>query len=512
MGSLLLVVGWSFGVGVLLTPLARWLALRCGLTDGPDGRRKLQQRPVPLAGGLVIFLATTATLAGAFFIPGPLHDRLLEQAPGLIGLLLAGIVICGVGLADDFHSLRGRHKLFGQLAAIGIVMSSGVVVRTVQIFGYGLDLGPLALPVTALWLLGAINALNLIDGMDGLLGCVGAILCLGMAAMSVISGQAATALVACALLGALLAFLCYNRPPASVFMGDCGSMLVGLVVGVLGIQSSLKAPATVALMAPVALLTVPFFDTFAAIVRRKLTGRSIYSTDRGHIHHCLQRSGMSNQTVLVVISALSALTVGGVLASLAFNNELLALMAGLLVINILVIGRLFGYAEIQLVKERLFGLWVSLRQPNGRSQPHQLEVRLQGSTDWSDLWASLTARAAALDLRSICLDVNAPARHEGYHARWGRFESEVETPASWRAEFPLVVAGQSIGRLEVVGDRAASPVADIMWSVLKLAEDVEQSLTSLVADVETVPAPDPVDGFARQHARPGRLVAGPVGH
>lgn len=511
MTSLLLVAACSFGMGVILMPLARALALRVGLVDGPDGRRKMQRTPIPLAGGLVVFVATVATLAVVFLVPGLLPEGLQDQAPSLVGLLLAAAVICGVGLADDFHSLRGRHKLFGQLAAIGIVMSSGVVVHTVQLFGVSLELGPLALPFTALWLLGAINALNLIDGMDGLLGCVGVIICLAMAVLAAVSGQFTTVLVACALLGALLAFLCYNLPPASVFLGDSGSMLVGLVIGVLAIESSLKGPATVALAAPVALLIVPFFDTFAAIVRRKLTGRSIYDTDRAHIHHCLQRGGMSNQKVLIVISALCCLTVAGILASLALQNEMLAVIAAAAVVGILVVGRLFGHAEALLIKKRLVGLLVRLAHGNGGPQTHQLEVRLQGSTDWTDLWGNLTNRAANLGLRTVWLDVNAPALHEGYHARWDRYEIEDEAPASWRAEFPLVVRGQALGRLEFTGERGPAPVADIMRAVLKLAEDVERDLAELIPEAVAMPAPNPDDGLRLERFEAeGRLLASPV--
>src|SRR5205085_7444433 len=129
----------------------------------------------------------------------------------------------------------------------------------------------------------------------------------------------------------------YNFPPASIFLGDSGSMLVGLVVGVLAIESSLKGPATVALAAPTALLTLPIFDTFAAILRRTLTGRSIYTTDRGHLHHCLLRSGLSNRTVLLCVSGCCLLTVAGALASLALQQELIALLSATTVVALLIV-------------------------------------------------------------------------------------------------------------------------------------------------------------------------------
>src|SRR5262249_13889999 len=151
--------------------------------------------------------------------------------------------------------------------------------------------------------------------------------CLALGAMAALQGQWAAAAVAAILAGALLGFLFYNFPPASVFLGDCGSMLIGLAVGVLAIRSSLKAPATVALAAPTALLILPIFDTTAAILRRKLTGRSLYTTDRGHLHHCLLRSGLSNRRALLAVAGLCLVTAVGALASLAWNNEALALLS-----------------------------------------------------------------------------------------------------------------------------------------------------------------------------------------
>ena len=343
-------------------------------------------------------------------------------------------MICLVGLIDDVRGLRGRHKLLGQLIAVSIILASGTVVRSVPLFEWEVDLGYLAIPFTMFWLLGTINSLNLIDGMDGLLGSVGVILCLGMAVLAAASGHAPAAAVSVALAGDLLAFLCFNLPPASIFLGDCGSMLVGLVVGVLAIQSSLKGPAIVALADPTALLTIPILDTLAAITRRKLTGRSLYSTDRGHIHHC-PAPRLSVRGVVLLVSGLCSLLVLGALASLALNNELFAVLAALIVVGLLVVLRLFGYVELILLRENLYALVALLTRSPVRSQAHQLQVRLQGSADWPELWHSMLVSAQKMKLSSLCLDVNAPALHEGYHARWDRYVAdEIECPRPWHAE------------------------------------------------------------------------------
>ncbi len=400
-------------------------------------------------------------------------------------------------MADDRRVLRGCYKVLGQAAAVAVVMGCGVVVRDIHLFGCQMDLGLLSFPFTAFLLLGAINSLNLLDGMDGLLGSVGAVISLAMAGMAVLTGHWAVAALAAALAGALFGFLRYNLPPASIFMGDCGSMLVGLVVGVLAVEGSLKAPATIALSAPLVLLTLPILDTTAAIIRRKLTGRSIYTTDRGHLHHCLLRRGFSTWRVLILVSSFCLLTGAGVLASEAFNNEWIALLTGLAVVVVLVVTRLFGYAEMMLVTERLKSLGGSLFVRKDEGAARQVEVRLQGSADWKEVWDAVTAAAETLNLRQVRLDVNAPSLHEGYHARWDRTHDDGEAPHLWRAEVPLTTRGLTVGRLEIVGGPDREPVWMKIAALTKAVEGAADALPAF-----TDPRPEP----ARAPAEELRLI------
>ena len=191
---------------------------------------------------------------------------------------------------------RARYKVLGQLSAILVLtLGGGFVIERVGLFGMMLELGPAAIPCTALWLLACVNALNLIDGMDGLLGIVGGIALVSLAVIVAMTGYVFEATVALALAGAVIGFLWWNLPPASVYMGDSGSMLIGLVIGAVAIPTSLKGPATVALSAPLAILVLPMFDTTAAVIRRKLTGRGLATADRGHLHHVLMRNGLTAQ-------------------------------------------------------------------------------------------------------------------------------------------------------------------------------------------------------------------------
>jgi UDP-GlcNAc:undecaprenyl-phosphate GlcNAc-1-phosphate transferase len=489
MPTLLCLALATFITSVLVTPLARWVAARYGLVDRPDARRKMHAQAVPLAGGLAILASVCAVLGIALLVSPTLQDLFVGRSEHFLGLLLAALAICALGVLDDYQWLRGRHKLVGQAAAVSIVMAFGVQIHTVHLFGSDIALGVLALPVTLLWLLGAVNSLNLIDGMDGLLGSVGFIITAAMAAMAVLAGQWAAACVAVAMAGALLGFLCYNFPPASVFLGDAGSMLTGLVVGVLGIESSLKAPATVALVAPLALLTIPFLDTLAAIVRRKLTGRSIYTTDRGHLHHCLLRRGLSARRTLLLVSVLCLLTVLGAIASLALRNELIAIISTLVVIVILVATRLFGRAELELFAKRLKHLAVSFWEPPGGGKSRRLEVHLQGTTSWNELLHAVTSQAFDLNLQAVRLEVNAPALHESYHGQWQRFEEELEGTTLWRADMPLALQGRMVGRLVVSGYHDAEPMVAKVATVAKLMEEFGESLAADEAACD--PFPDP---------------------
>jgi UDP-GlcNAc:undecaprenyl-phosphate GlcNAc-1-phosphate transferase len=427
-----------------------------------------------------VLLALFGGLVVSLLGPGPANGWFEEQGLFLPGLLLASLVIVAVGLVDDFRGLRSQHKLLGQLLAVGIVIASGLAVQRIRLFDWQLELGPLAVPFTVFWLLGTINSLNLLDGMDGLLSCVGVIISLAMAAMAIVGGQEAAACVAAALAGALLGFLRYNFPPATIFLGDSGSMLIGLVVGALALRGSLKGPATVALVAPLAMLTIPAFDTAAAIIRRKLTGRSIYTTDRGHLHHCLLGHGFTTRRALFWISISCLCTAAGALASISFSNELFAVFTVLAVVSVYVMTRLFGFAELMLVKDRIVTGVASLIHLPPDGQARHTEIHLQGSADWGELWGELTESASKLHLKMIRLDLNVPAIYEGYHAIWHHpHGGGSEDTDMWRAEIPLTVQGQATGRLEVVGKRGLEPVWAQIATLMKLAESLEATIATL---------------------------------
>lgn len=463
----------AVGAGFVATYVARAAALRVGLVDAPDGRRKIHARPVAVSGGVgVIAGSLVALLACALFVPdlaADLGGELPNGVPRFVPILLAVLVIAAVGLLDDLINLRARYKLAGQiLAALILVVLGGLVIQDVSLFGRHVALGPLAVPATVFWLLATMNALNLLDGMDGFLGTVGVIACGAISVMAFTNGSDFVGWVMLATAGAVVGFLRFNLPPASVYLGDCGALTLGLVIGAAGLQASLKE-ATVAIVGPACLLILPALDTTAAIVRRKLTGRGLAVGDRGHLHHVLKANGLPVRRVLALVAALGCVAAGGALGSVILKQDALAAVAAGAVVLILLAGGLFGNAEWRLVRERASGM---LKKAGGQ-QGIDFEVRLQGSADWQAVWREVTRAAEDLNLHTVCLDVNAPAWHEGYHRRWDRLGRGAAELKLWRVEMPLFGHGQVIGRLSVAGARDDVPVAEKMRVVAEFLEAAE---------------------------------------
>lgn len=488
----------AFGLCLVVTPAIRALANRWGLVDNPDGRRKIHKSPIPVAGGVAVYITASLVLMVALWkLPTWWHalgdpEFRWVRLRGLLALdarqfrfaclFAAATVIAIVGVIDDSRGLRGRYKLLGQILAVLIVIFGGVRVDSIRIFGVDVQFGVMAVPFTMFWLLGAINSLNLIDGMDGLLGSVGFIACATIGALAFMNGNFAAACVAVTMAGALLGFLWYNFPPAAIYLGDAGSMLIGLVVGTLSIEASLKGTALALGTVPIALMIVPIVDTSAAIIRRKLTGRSVYTTDRGHLHHVLMSGGLSNHKVLLVVGLMSTLAGAAALVSQWRQNELYAVGAAAGIVIVLVVSRLFGHAEFVLVKEKLFAVIASTRRSRQHGDARQMKVHLQGTANWNELWRDLTSSAETLLLQTLCLDVNAPAIQEDFHARWDRRRRSEDdgTPTGfWRVEIPLSYNHQTIGRLEVIGLRDEDSAWQKLAALAKIVEDVESAIAGM---------------------------------
>lgn len=483
MFTLLITMIIAFVASVTLTPVVRVLARRVDLIDRPDRQRKLHRRPIPLGGGLAVFAATLIGVTAVLLIPGEVREGVRHSATDLAALLIAAAIILAIGLADDRHALRGRQKLAGQMLAVGVLIYSGLISRHLHILEWDFDLGLLAVPFTMCWLLGAINSLNLLDGADGFATTIGIIISGAIAVMAVLTGHVAEAAVAMALTGAQLGFLIFNYPPASIFLGDAGSMLIGLTVGALAIRSSLKGPATIALAAPLAMLAIPFFDTAITILRRWLTGRSLYVGDRGHLHHNLLRRGLGPQGLLLCVATLCGLTAAGALVGVYLQNEWCAVVSMTAVLSILVVSRVFGFNELVMLSSRALNFGNSLVSPNRNDGIiRQERLRLQGSRNWDELWLALTDFAEQHELSSVRLDLNAAWLHEGFHANW-YCNQRSEDRDDWLTRFPIRTNGRTLGWLEFGGPADHAFAYQLLGSIADLMHSLEPTIFRLATEL-----------------------------
>jgi len=331
-----------------LTPLAKRAAWKSGAVCRPDGQRKLQLRPMPLLGGASLCLAMFLGMAAACGVAAVRQG--FDTLPLFGAFTLSAGLLCLLGCWDDLRDLPARWKLLGQIVATLPIVMAGCFVERLVIFGCPIEMGWLGAAWTIGWLVLGINALNLLDGMDGLAAVIGVVVSATIAAIAALQGQAEVAVLAMALGGGVLGFLVYNRPPARIYLGDCGSMVIGFALSLLALEVARAASAGANVSVLAALLFVPLLDTTLAIVRRTLSGRSFMAADRGHVHHRLLDRGLSVWRVLALWGSVCLTTcVVGCLAAVWIDALWAWAALGVLVV-LLVHLQLAGYEEWKLAK------------------------------------------------------------------------------------------------------------------------------------------------------------------
>lgn len=286
-----------------VTPLAARLAVRVGAVDRPR-ERGLSDRPTPRLGGLAILAGVLA--AGAIFLPAG------EVTRGILG---GAAVITVVGALDDVFDLHPAIKLLGQIVAAVIPVLAGVKVTNVTLpFLGSLDFPNTGGPLTVIGLVAVMNVVNFSDGVDGLAAGVCSISAATFAIIAFDLQRDAAGVLAALTAGASLGFLFYNFHPASVFMGDSGSNLLGLLLGCIAVQGTLKTNALIALVAPLVILAVPFLDSSFVIAKRLKYHRPIYDADAWHFHHRLANIGFSQRRTVLYLYVWTLILAGLALA------------------------------------------------------------------------------------------------------------------------------------------------------------------------------------------------------
>ncbi|HET9417543.1 MAG TPA: MraY family glycosyltransferase [Candidatus Limnocylindria bacterium] len=297
--------------GLIVTPMVRGVAHHLGLLDEPGGR-KVHEVPIPRLGGVAMAIAIAVAIGGAT-VANPDLGSTLGLRPNRAPAILAGVgLLLVVGIVDDVRGMRALVKLAFQVAAALLAWWLGLSIERL-FFPWGIvELGALALPITVAWIVAVINAVNLIDGLDGLATGVVLTVLGAFGLLAAADGVDPTLFIVAATIGAAVGFLAYNLHPATIIMGDTGSMVLGFVVAAVAISLTQDGVYPQAPWVPMLALGVPIIDTIWAVVRRTARGDAFFVADRGHIHHQLLRLGLGQRDAMLLLTAVS-----GALAMLA---------------------------------------------------------------------------------------------------------------------------------------------------------------------------------------------------
>ncbi|GAE32770.1 MraY family glycosyltransferase [Halalkalibacter hemicellulosilyticus] len=316
----------SLSVSACSVPAVRALSKRYGFVD-KVGARKVHQYEMPRLGGVAIVLGVIAGL----LIIRPEHEHFLSIAIG-------ASMIVTIGMLDDKYTLNAKTKLIWQLVAAAIVVLSGLHIPYMTLPFLGeVELGVIGYVLSIVWIVGITNSINFIDGLDGLAGGVVAIAFMTILVMSLFDLGASSLFVlsiAVVFIGSIIGFLFFNVYPASIFMGDTGSLFLGYAISVISLVGFFKSVTVFSLVLPIVILAVPISDTLFAIVRRLLNKQSMMTPDKGHLHHCLLAMGYSHRKTVLIVYLFSLLF--GVVA-IVFTTTTLWVSYLLLAIIIMVI-------------------------------------------------------------------------------------------------------------------------------------------------------------------------------
>jgi UDP-GlcNAc:undecaprenyl-phosphate/decaprenyl-phosphate GlcNAc-1-phosphate transferase len=291
--------------------LTRWVrdaATARGLVTLPSNERHLHSTPLPRLGGVAIFLSFSlsmvAVVAMASHIP---HLKEAFSQKTLLTILLPASLVFLLGVYDDLRSVGPYFKFAVQAVAATMLFMGGLQILDLPVI-FGSHHLPwfVGLPLTILWVLAITNAFNLIDGLDGLAAGSALFSTLVAFVVALLSGQSLVTVMAIALAGAILGFLRYNFNPATIFLGDSGSLFIGFLLSALALEGAQKAPTIVAVAIPVVSFGLPILETSLSILRRWISGRPVFTADREHIHHKLLQHGLTHRQVVIVLYAVSA--------------------------------------------------------------------------------------------------------------------------------------------------------------------------------------------------------------
>ena len=468
MNALLVLTGVSFLLCLIFTPMVRDLALHYAIVDCPDVQRKLHIRAVPRVGGIPIILSYAgAVLLMVIFAPHWVeltvrHRRLvLELCPAVAVIFLTGLI-------DDLFCLKPWQKLAGQILAAALAVSCG---QTISLASSHPGALLVTIPLSMMWLIGCANAFNLIDGMDGLAAGVGLFATLTTAAVGVIQGDMGLAMATAPLAGCLLAFLRYNFNPASVFLGDSGSLTIGFMMGCFSLIWGQHSGNLLGLAAPTMVMALPLLDVALAIMRRRLRRQPIFQGDRGHIHHMILARGLRTRDAALILYGVCTICAGlALLQTLTrFHMRALVILVFLTLIGIGI--NALGYVEIAAARKTGYRLVGHLRE---EIFLQDLSNSLAKVKSEDDCWDIVHSMCRDLSFASVQMELN----DRTYQAE---FDTSVDGVAPWQLTIGLGRSGQL--RLTRLEHRESPPQ---LFAALEKLQQAVAALHLVVANPQSM--------------------------
>ncbi|MGB9430603.1 MAG: MraY family glycosyltransferase [Candidatus Acidiferrum sp.] len=347
MYTLFILAVSSFCVAFVLTPVCRNLAISWGVVDQPDRIRKFHTKGIPRIGGISIFIAYLVAFTIVLLSPLQFADMIRGHLGVVRNLFPATAIVFFTGLLDDLIGLKAWQKFAGQFVASVVAVWAGVQISHIawhQIPSW------CAIPVTIIWLVGCTNAFNLIDGLDGLAAGIGLFATLTTLIAALLGHNIGLAIATVPLAGALLGILRFNFNPASIFLGDSGSLLIGFLLGCYSVLWSQKSATILGMTAPLIALSIPLLDTGIAILRRFLRHQAVFTADHGHIHHKLLARGLTPRRVVILLYIICGLCAAvSLMQSFAherFGGAIIVLFCAAAWIGI----HSLGYAEFEMAR------------------------------------------------------------------------------------------------------------------------------------------------------------------
>jgi UDP-GlcNAc:undecaprenyl-phosphate GlcNAc-1-phosphate transferase len=326
-------------VSIIITPLVKRFAIKVNAIDIPKDERRVHNKPIPIMGGLALYIS--------FVIGTILYNGILTTSQ--LGIIIGVTIIVIGGIIDDIKELSPKYKLLIQIIAAICLLISGVRISIItnpfRSFYPYLNIGWIHIPVTIIWIVGVTNAFNLIDGLDGLAAGIAFISSVTLMIVSILNGRLEAAFLTAVLSGAILGFLPYNFNPASIFMGDTGSQLLGFLLAAISIEGAIKSATAFVIAVPILAFGLPIYDTLFAMIRRKVNGRPMMQADKGHLHHRLLDMGLSQKQAVVIMYFISAVLGGIAIIAMQMSTQRAYFLLALVIVIIVLIAWKCGIFE-----------------------------------------------------------------------------------------------------------------------------------------------------------------------